>query len=361
MQLIEVKSDRLFKAFLGVPKHIYANDPEYIPHILQEITKILWEKPKPGDVGLWLVQDAGRYVGRIAAFINPGNKGGLGFFECIDDPTVARLLLDTGESWLRNESISLVEAPVNYGERDKFWGLLVKGFKNPSYQEPYNPPYYRTFFEDNNYHASIVQSTQEVTPALFNVEKIGPLADEVHNNPDLELRHIEKDNIGKYAADFVTVYNKAWMQHDHFIPLTVEKVGRMMRAMKPVLREDLVWFTYAKGEPVAFYVSIIEINEIFRYLNGNLNWWGKLKFLYYKKVKPITRIRGLVFGVVPEYQGMGITSGMMMKVFNVFKKDPHLKTSELAWIGDFNPRMMKFLEAIGARETKQHITFEKKI
>jgi GNAT superfamily N-acetyltransferase len=361
MQLIAVTSDQLFKAFLDVPKLIYVDDKEYIPHIRQEIQHILWDRPQPGEVGLWLVEHNDQYVGRIAAFINPGNKGGLGFFESIDNSEVAKLLLETGEQWLRDKHISVIEAPVNYGERDKFWGLLVKGFKNPSYQEPYNPAYYRRFFEDQGYTVKIVQSTQEVTPALFNVDKIGPLAAEVEQNPDLELRHIEKDKLDKYASDFVTIYNKAWKQHEHFVPLTVEKVGRMMKAMKPVLREDLVWFTYVKGEPVAFYVSIIEINEIFRYLNGNLNGWGKLKFLYYRWRKPITRIRGLVFGVVPEYQGMGITSGMMMKVFDVFKKYPQLKTSERAWIRDFNPGMMKFLEAIGAHETKQHITFEKKI
>lgn len=361
MQVIPVKTDRDFKAFLDVPKRIYKDDPEYVPHIRQELTKLLWTRPEADEVGLWLVKQNGEYIGRIAAFVNPGRKGGLGFFESIDSTDVANLLFRRGIEWLCAKDIFLVEAPVNYGERDKFWGLLVEGFKNPSYQENYNPPYYRQLFEQYGFEPSIVQSTQEINPKRFNLEKIKPLAQKVFDNSDFEIRCIERNNLDKYARDFATIYNAAWQQHEHFVPLTAEKVLRMMKEMKPVLREDLIWFTYAKGEPVAFYVSIIELNEIFRHLNGNLNLWGKLKFLWLKRRIKITRIRGLVFGVVPQYQGMGLTTGMMMKIFEVFQTDPYLKSSELAWIGDFNPRMLGLLRAIGAEEVKRHMTFQKNL
>ena len=357
MQIVKVDSKRLFKEFLDVPKLIYKNDSEYIPHIRQEITKILWDK----GAGLWLLYDGKVVIGRIAAFINKGNKGGLGFFECVDNQSCANLLFDTGIGWLKSKQVSTVEAPVNFGERDKFWGLMVDGFKNPSYQENYNPAYYQELFESYGFKPSITQSTQEISPERFNEKKMSTLAKKVEQNPDLSIRHIDKNNLEKYASDFATVYNGAWQQHEHFVALTKDKVLKMMRAMKPVMREDLIWFTYDKDTPVAFYVSIIEVNEIFKYLNGNLNWWGKLKFLYLKRRTPVTKIRGLVFGVVPSHQGMGITSGMMMKVFELFKTDPFLKTSELAWIGDFNPRMLQLLQSIGAQEIKQHLTYEKKI
>lgn len=362
MRILEVKTAKLFKDFLDVPKTIYAQDKKYIPAIRQEIQKLLWDDPEPGTVGLWLVKDdAGKAIGRIAAFVNKGNKGGLGFFECIDSDEAAKKLLDNGVDWLRSRDIQQVEAPVNYGERDKFWGLRVKGFDRPSYQENYNPPYYIRFFEDYGFEPSFKQSTQEVNPSTFNLVKMKPLADKVNSNPDVEIRCIEKGKLEEYAADFTTIYNEAWKQHEHFKPLTESQVLKLMKSMKSVMREDLIWFTYVKKRPAAFYVSILEANEIFQHLDGNLNAWGKLKFLYYRYTKPITKIRGLVFGVIPEYQGMGLTTGMMLKVFDVFKKDKNLKTSELAWIGDFNPKMLALMRSIGAQEVKQHVTYQKNI
>lgn len=361
MQIVKVDSSKLFRAFLDVPKLIYTDDPEYVPHIRQEIQRILWDNKVHNEVGLWLLFNNNQAVGRIAAFVNKGNKGGLGFFECVNNQEGAHQLFDIGIQWLQSKGLPIVEAPVNCGERDKFWGLMVKGFKKPSYQENYNPPYYEDFFKSFGFEIMIRQSTQEISPDRFNEKKISLLAKKVDNNPNLTIKHIDKRNLHKYAADFAAVYNAAWKQHEHFVALSKEKVLKLMKSLKPVMREDLIWFTYDKDEPVAFYVSIIEVNEVFKYLNGNLNWFGKLKFLYLKSRIPKTKIRGLVFGVVPTHQGLGITSGMMMKVFELFKTDKHLKTSELAWIGDFNPRMLQLLDSIGAVEIKQHITYQKKI
>lgn len=361
MQLVRVDSNRLFRDFIAVPDVIYQSDSTYIPPIKQEIRQILWENKKENEVGLWLIYTGTKAVGRIAAFVNKGDKGGLGFFECTNDLTAAHLLFDTGIDWLKTKNILTIEAPVNYGERDKFWGLMVKGFSNPSYQENYNPPYYQHFFEQYGFEVSIQQSTQEISPEKFDERRIRALAGKVKGNQHVSIRHIDKNNLKKYADDFAIIYNAAWKQHAHFSPLTSEKVLKMMRAMKPVMREDLIWFTYYKERPIAFYVSIIEVNEIFKHLKGNLNWFGKLKFLYYKRRVHITKIRGLVFGVIPSHQGLGITAALMLKVFNVIKTDPYLKTSELAWIGDFNPRMLQLLRSIGAEEIKQHLTYQKKI
>ncbi|MFT5723665.1 MAG: hypothetical protein ACI9JN_000782, partial [Bacteroidia bacterium] len=329
MSILKITTNKQFKDFLSLPDYIYKEDSNHIHHIKQEVSKILWDNKIADEVGLWLLYNNYQVVGRIAAFINKGEKGGLGFFECINDTAGAHQLFDTGIKWLQDKGISTVEAPVNYGERDKFWGLMVKGFKNPSYQENYNPRYYQAFFDSYGFEIAIRQSTQEISPPQINVDLMAAHAKRVDQNSNLSIRHIDKHNLDKYAADFTEIYNAAWVKHDHFVPLTQQKVLKMMKTMKTVMREDLIWFTYDKEKPVAFYVSIIEINEIFKYLNGNLNWCGKLRFLYLKWRTPITKIRGLVFGVIPSHQGLGITSGMMMKVFKVFETDPHLATSEL--------------------------------
>jgi GNAT superfamily N-acetyltransferase len=365
MWLREVSVRNGWNDFLNVPKVIYHDDTEYVPHIKQDLARILGPKNsllKEGGCRLWVAGEKNNLTGRIAAFYTKSKKiGGIGFFECTDDQTLANKLFHVAFQYLIDHGYSIVEAPVNFGERDSYWGLMVKGFKQASYQENYNPPYYQKLFEDYGFEKGIIQTTQELNPESFNIKKFKPLADRIIQNPEFELVHINKHQLDKFAADFVHIYNKAWSQHEHFIALTLDQVMKLMKAMKPILREELVWFTYANEEPVAFYVSVIDVNQIFKKINGNLNWWGKIKFLYYKKRIKIDRIRGIIFGVIPEYQGRGLASGMMMKIFEVFEKDKYLKSTELAWVGDFNPRMLRLLSDLGATETKVHITYHKKI
>ncbi len=357
MLIIQVENYHDFKLFLSVPDLIYKNDSEYIPHIKQEIKSILWDN---SEARMWIVKHNEELVGRIAAFINKNDVGGMGFFESINDKSVAKVLFDEGTKWLRSQKVKKVEAPVNFGARDKFWGLMVKGFKKPSYQENYNPTYYQKLFELNGFQVSFTQSTQEVSTSSFQLDKIKALTLR-YSDSNVTFQHITRNNLGKYANDFAEVYNASWKEHSHFTPLSSTQVLKTLKSIKSIIREDLMWFAYADSKPIAFYLSIIEVNQIFQHLNGNLNWLGKLKFFYFKAVTPIKRIRGLVFGVAPSYQGTWVAAGLMLKVFEVISNDKHIETNELAWIGDFNPKMLKLLSSIGAKETKQHVTYEKKI
>ncbi|MBO6515695.1 MAG: hypothetical protein JJ975_04000 [Bacteroidia bacterium] len=361
MRLIEVTNTRLFDAFLDVASDLYQHDPHYIPHLRQDIKKVLWDDVSRNDVGLWLVEHEEGYVARMAAFVNDTGKGGFGFFECINNQDAANLLFNRGESWLRNKGCVVLEAPVNYGERDRYWGLLLKRTTPVSYQENYNPPYYESLFKSYGFEVSFQQSTQEVSLDEFKSERIAPLAQRAFDNPHLEFRHVEKSKLRQYAEDFATVYNEAWQVHSHYKTIDADRVLSMMKAMRPVLREDLLWFAYAHGKPIGFYLSVADVNQWFKYVNGNLNFWNQLKFLYVNWRIPVTRIRGLIFGVVPAYQQSGVALGLMMKVFDVIRNDRHLRSNELAWIGDFNPKMLALLRSIGAVETKLHVTFEKKI
>jgi len=173
MRLIEVQDDKTRKAFHDVPRRIYADDPVWIPHLKQDIDKVFDPAKnrlfkKGGVVKRWLVQDeAGKWAGRVAAFVNPKYSrgmdqptGGIGFFESTDDDDVATLLLDVAEAWLKEQGMEAVDGPVNFGEKDRFWGLLVDNFHDlPSYGMNYNRPYYRRFFESRGYQVYYEQYT----------------------------------------------------------------------------------------------------------------------------------------------------------------------------------------------------------
>jgi hypothetical protein len=144
--------------------------------------------------------------------------------------------------------------------------------------------------------------------------------------------------------------------------MTKERIMAEMLELKPIIMEEAIWFAYANKKPIGFYVSVMDVNQIFKELNGKFNWWAKLKFVYYKTFGQVNRIRGEVFGVIPEYQEKGIETGMIMSLYNsITNKYSHINTSELGWIGDFNPKMHGLFEKLGAKTTKVHRTYKIKI
>jgi hypothetical protein len=134
-----------------------------------------------------------------------------------------------------------------------------------------------------------------------------------------------------------------------------------MKKMKPIMDERIVWFAYYKEEAVGFFVAIPELNQVFRYLNGKLDWVGKLKFLYYRWRGVITRATGIVFGIAPDHQRKGVEAAMITASGDrfYFKKEAPYEDVVMNWIGDFNPKMMRVCEQIGASVYKTHITYRK--
>ncbi|MCB9246534.1 MAG: hypothetical protein H6606_08895 [Flavobacteriales bacterium] len=365
MKVIAVETPEQFRAFLDIPKRIYANDPNYIPPLEADLYQILGKDNAAyqGDnLLLLLAYDRGEFVGRVAAFFYPGNRvGGIGFFECIEDPDVSMELFQAAEHFLKNAGCEVVQAPVNFGERDKFWGLMVRGFRSPSYQENYNPPYYRELFEANGYKQEFEQVTWEITPATFKRELLDRKARQLEA-AGFTWKHYDPARRDDFIDDFLHIYNEAWREFEHFKPLNKTEIAELLRRMKPIFRNNLLWFTYdPKGKPIAFYLSIIELNQYLRSIDGKLNVLNKIRLWIRMRTEPVRKLRGLVFGVIPAYQNQGVSAGMIMEICKLIESTPGLECTELAWVGGFNPRMMAFLEKLGAHPDRRHITLSKKV
>ncbi len=364
VKIKEVNSSREIKSWHQFSRDLYADDDDYISHIDQDIDSIFNPNEnsefETGDAKRWLAVENDRIVGRIAAFYtNKHQQAGLGFFDCIDDQEIANCLFDVGNQWVKKMGFDRVEAPVNFGERDKYWGLLVSGFKSPSYQENYNFPYYQKLFENYGFKVCIEQTTSEGRPGQIDLSKYQRFSERISRSGSYRIEHYSHRESERYVKDFVTIYNDAWKHHSHFVPFTVDRIRSLFAKMKPIIREELLVFMYDKDKPIGFYLSIIELNQIFKHINGNMNWWGKLKFYYYLRTKKITKIRGIIFGVTSEYQNKGLYALMIMDVYKTMVENPYIESTELAWIGDFNPKMHALFKSLNAQPSKVHFTYEK--
>lgn len=360
MHLLEVNDMDLEKAFLKVNVLINKDDPNYIRPLDKDVRDVFdREKNKAfrhGEAARWILKDNdGRLIGRIAAFTNKkyrskgdeGDVGGIGFFDCINNQDAADMLFDVAKHWLLQRGCYAMDGPINFGERDRWWGLIIDGFNPPVYCMNYNMPYYRQLFENYGFKVFFNQFCFAMNPKSKLSDKHVHRHDDVAKDPGYSAKHIDKSELEKFAVDFTTVYNKAWAGHGGLKQLNKEVVLKMFKSMKPVMDERINWFVYYKDEPIAIFINLPDLNQWFKYLNGKFDLWHKLKFLWIKKTKPCKKFVGLIFGIVPEHQGKGVDAYMIIEAGKIVQHHTPYTDYEMQWIGDFNPKMVNVAETFG--------------
>jgi len=376
MLVIEVKTKEDKKEFISLSKRLYKEDPFWVCQ-LDSVVESVFDPIKNNTFGhgeaiRWILKDDnGITIGRVAAFIdkvrsaaNNQPTGGIGFFEVTDNREAGYALFDTAKGWLATRGMDAMDGPINFGENDNNWGLLVDGFMQQGYGMPYHKRYYRTFFEEYgfknyfeqySYHREIRNVNNMIVQFPVRIMKI---AGWLSKRPGYSFQHFETRNIEKYIKDIVAIYNSTWsVFKEDFTPLNPEFLKESFKKSKYIIDEELIWFAYFNQKPIAFFILFPDLNQILKHMNGNLNFWNLLRIAYYKVTHKMSRIRAVVGGVHPSYQNSGVESAIFLQLYEVFKKKPWFKELELSWVGDFNPKMIAIYEALGAKKAKTHVTY----
>lgn len=370
MQLTEVRNAAAAREFIQANVIICGKMPNYIRPLDKDVNEVFDAGTNKafrfGEAIRWVLKDAnGELIGRIAAFTNKKyrNKGddipvgGIGFFDCINDQRAADILFDVAKHWLLSKGMEAMDGPINFGERDRWWGLVTEGFQSPLYCMNYNPPYYKDLFESYGFRLFFNQICFGVDPKKKFSPKTLQRHAEVAKDPGYRAEHMTGNDIVKYASDFTTVYNKAWAGHGGLKEMKKEQSILLFKKLKPVMDKKVLWFVYYKEAPIAIFINLPDLNQWFRFLNGQFGLIDKLKFLWYKNTVKCTKFTGLVFGIVPEFQGKGVDSYLIVEAGKVVETLPYTEY-EMQWIGDFNPKMINVAENFGDTfRTRQLTTF----
>ncbi len=370
MNIIRVIDKKSRQEFLDVPKILYKNDNTWVCPLDRDIEAIFDPKGNSyynhGEAERWIMKDDnGHLTGRIAAFIDFNTAythdqptGGIGFFECIDNKEAAFLLFDTAREWLKEKGMEAMDGPINFGERDKYWGLLVEGFTHPSYEVAYNHKYYRELFESYGFKTYFKQEGFHLDITKQLPDRFVKIAEWVAKKPGYRFEHMSWKKLDEQIPDFVEVYNTAWASFsENFKPLKSDYIIKTLKKVKPIIEVEFIWLAYHNDIPISIYLMYPDVNQILKYLNGKLNLLNKLKFLYLVKKKTMTRARGVLMGVIPKYQGLGIESVFILKLVKVFERKPHYTELEFSWVGDFNPKMRKIFLSVGSVPAKHYLTY----
>lgn len=370
MRIVPVDDKKSKNEFLEIVSAIYAGDKNYIRPLNDDVEKVFDPQKNTffshGKCERWiLVDEKNQTIGRVAAFVNEKKAnnydiptGGMGFFECIENEEAAFMLFNQAKLWLQQQGMKAMEGPINFGENDTFWGLLVEGFTPPSYGMNYHRPYYHRFFLAYGFETAYEQLTNHIDLTIPFPARFTKIANWVAAKPEYTFDHFRKANADKYIEDLMEIYNDGWKDFENFVPIKKATLKESFKQMEVIMDENLIWFAYAKGEPAAFVVIIPDANQMIKGLNGKLGLIEKLKFAY-RRWKGVNRMRAIVMGTKSAYQKLGLESALFIKLGEYVLPKNQYEELELSWVGDFNEKMIAIHQATGATFGKRHLTMRK--
>jgi GNAT superfamily N-acetyltransferase len=369
LQVTPVSSRRDVREFIELPFRLHANAAQWVPPLRVERRMFLSPRFnaffKHGDAALFLARRDGRVAGRISAHIDHAfndfhdNAWGMfGFLEVEEDQEALEELLDAAAAWLRERGRDRMVGPMDFQMNDEA-GILIEGFdREPLVKQPWHPPYYQRLCKAAGLEKAMdlwmwdlyVEQRGEVLPVL---EKLARKLEPEHG---IRIRKMRRLRLRRELDAFAEVYNAAWSSNWGFVPYSKTDLDHYAQELQLVF--DKNWFMVAEkdGETVGMAITVPDINQVLRRMNGRVMPFGWWHFLRRRRI--MDRVRVGFLGVKPEYQHTGVAAGLYMEHFEMAAKTPQT-WGELGWMLETNRAINKGMEAMGARIVKRYRVYER--
>lgn len=375
---VKSRADR--KAFVDLPFRLYAGDRNWVPPLKDEVHGLITPGKNPwfehGEAQLFLAEADGRTTGRISAHIDrlalaqpveqgmgPGT-GNWGMLEAEDEAT-AGALIARAEEWLRAKGMDRVLAPLSISIWDEP-GLLISGFDHPpTVMMGHNSPAYQGWIERLGYGIAKRLLTYDVPI----VEGFPPLVQRIvasgEKNPRIRIRCVDKSQFDAEAALILGILNDAWSDNWGFVPLTDAEIAYAGKKLKPIVFEGLIRIAEVEGEPVAFMMTLPDLNEALMGLNGKLFPFGWAKLLWWLRKPRVRTMRVPLMGVVKRLQSSRLASQLAFMLIEFIRRDAianfGCSRGEFGWVLEDNQGMVAVAEAIESKVDKVYAIYEKAI
>jgi hypothetical protein len=368
-----VQTKRDLRRFIAFPFSLYQDHPYWVPPLRMDVAKTLNRKKNPffehGDIQPFLAEDAsGEVVGRIAGVVNgmhlkkhDDGNGFFGFFECVERYEVAEALFETAAAWLRERGLTGMRGPASPSLNDVS-GLLLDGFdRPPSILMPYNFPYYHDHLLRYGFERAMTMWAYYVHKKYVTPEKLERGVELVkRRNPTLKLRTLDMSRFDEDARHVLRIYNDAWANNWGHVPMTEREFEHLAADLKQIVDPRMVFILEDEHEPVAFSISLPNINLALKHISdGRLFPLGLPKLLLHAKGCGFHEVRMPLMGVVQKYQGRGLDA---MVVLATIQHGPPLGyvACEMSWVLDNNHRLRNALHAMNGVVDKEYALFEKR-
>lgn len=366
------------KAFVDLPFRLYADDPNWVPPLKSEVHGMLTPGKNPwfdhGEAQLYLATRDGRATGRISAHIDflatgqPLEQGmgpGMGFwgwFEA-EDAETSTALIAQAEDWLRAKSMTRVMGPLSFSYWDEI-GLLVEGFDTPpTAMMAFNTAAYQPWIESVGYAGVQDLFTYDVPILDGFPEIVNRVVASGERNSRIVIRRVDKRKFDAEAAIIIGILNDAWSDNWGFVPFTPREIEYAGKKLKPLIFNDLVRIAEVEGEPVAFMITIPDLNERLMDLGGNMLPFNWAKLLWWLQKGKARRMRVPLMGVLKKYQATRLASQLAMMMIEFIRRDAIVKhgaqRGEFGWVLSSNGPMRSVGEAVGGTVNKIYRLYQK--
>ena len=368
---VEDAADR--KAFVDVAFELNKSDPNWVPPLKTEVHGLIDERTNPwfehAEARFFIAERGGKPVGRISAQVDQevlqhvgAGIGQWGMFEAANAEVAAELIA-RAEDFLRGRRMKVAQGPYSLSVWDEV-GLLVKGFDHPpTVMMGHNSPAYEGWIEAAGY-----QSVKELYTYDLNVTAgFPPIVQRIvasgERNPRIRIRTVDKKSFDEEAALILGILNDAWSDNWGFVPLSDAEIAYAGKKLKPIVYEDLIRVAEVDGEPVAFMMTLPDLNELTRDLDGRLFPFGWAKLLWRLRNPKVRTMRVPLMGVVKRLQATRLASQLAFMMIEYIRRDAirdfGAERGEIGWILDDNMPMRSIAEAIEASINRIYRIYEK--
>ena len=373
---VETKKDR--KIFVDLPFRLYADDPNWVPPLKSEALGLITPEKNGwfshAKAQLFLAEEDGRVVGRISAHIDtlaltmPPEQGfgpGVGQWGLMEAERqdIFQALLARAEDWLREQGMTRALGPISMS----IWeepGLLIDGYDHPpTIMMGHAKREYRGWIEWAQYRpikqlmTYEVDVTRQFPPIVQRIIKSG------EKNARISVRNVDKTKFEEEAAIILAILNDAWRDNWGFVPLTPPEIKDVGVKLKPIVFNDLIRIAELDGKPVAFMITLPDLNEAIKPLNGSLLPFGWAKLLWWLRKPKVRTVRVPLMGVVKELQASRMASQLAFMMIEYIRRasvaNYGAQRAEIGWILDDNQGMRSIAETIESRVNKVYQVYER--
>jgi hypothetical protein len=353
--------------FLDVVKTIYEGDPNYIRPLDQDLKDRLNPKKNPffehGDGVLFTAHKGNRCVGRISASIDrehldrhKDDTGFWGFLDTVDDIEVVKALLARAEAWLRDKGMKRAQGPMSLSINEEM-GCLIEGFDTPPViMMPHHRAYQSALIEKAGY-----EKLKDVYAWKYTVGELNARTKRAHEEvkamPEVTSRQMSMKDIERDTNIVLDVFNDAWSDNWGFVPLTRAEVRKTAADFKLILAPEITRIAFIDGEPAAVALTIPNVNEMIKDLNGKLFPFGLPKLLYRLKVEGPRSARLIILGIRKKYRHVRKYAGLSLFLFgelNEGGKKIGIQWGELGWTLEDNAPVNTAIKLMGAKLYKKY-------
>jgi len=379
IEITPVASKRERREFVDLAYRLNASDPNWVAPLRMEAIELVTPGKNPffehADVELMLAREGGRVVGRISAHIDrlalaqpteqgmgPGT-GNWGLLEA-EDEEVAHALIARAEDWLRGKGMTQVLAPLSMS----IWeepGQLVRGHDHPpTVMMGHQPKRYDDWINSLGGYAPAkslltyeLDVRKEFPPLIQRIVAAG------EKNERIRIRHVDKSRFDEEARLILDILNDAWSDNWGFVPFTEAEIAYAGKKFKPIVFEDLIRVAEYDGEPVAFMMTLPDLNEVLAPLKGSLFPLGWAKLLLWLRKPKVRTMRVPLMGVRKKLQSSRMASQLAFMMIELIRRDAIVRydarRGEIGWILDDNQGMVAIADAIDSHVNREYVIYRK--